>query len=82
MNYANGGTHGWFVVERVEIAWRYNGPQPSRHTFYVLLDLHIRVLRIRMGDRHEDLILGRWRRLGALRHGRLLTNLLLVGNGC
>jgi len=82
VNYTNGGTHGWFVVERVEIFRRYNGPQPPRHTFYVLLDLHIRVLRVRMGDRHEDLILGRRRCLGTLRHGWLLTNLLWVGTGC
>ena len=75
MSYANGGTHGWFVIKRVEITRRYNGPQPSRHTFYILLDLHIRMLRIRMGDRHEDLILGRRRCLGALRHGWLLTDL-------
>ena len=82
MDYENCGTHRRFMIERNEISRRYNGPQPLRHTFYVLLDLHIRVLRIRIEDRHEELILGRRGCLGASRHGRLLTNLLGVGNGC
>lgn len=69
------------MIERIKIPRLYDRSQPSRHTFYVFLNLHIRMLRIWIEDGHEDLILGRRGCFGALRHGRRLL-MLCVGNGC
>ena len=73
------------MIKRVEIPRLYDRPQPPCHTLYVLLDLHVRVLRVRIEDCHEDLILGRGRCFGALRHGQLLmlsdVNLIKAGSG-
>jgi hypothetical protein len=79
VEHAKCGTHGWFMIKRLEMLGRYDRPQPARHTFYVLLNLHVRVLRVRIKDCHKDLILRRRGCFGPLRHGRVL--ILWAGTG-